>query len=175
LSFEEASSKLLHEICVKPGCILDVGAGSGKLALRIAKKCGKSQVVGVDISRTMLNKAHRYSVTKGIISATFIHACAEYLPFRDEVYDAVYSNFGLAHFNNPMASLDEMVRVLKKRGKVGIADYKHPVHITVHPIFKKSKPAAVVDWIAKELRKLGCQVITVSYWKEDFYVIVGTK
>lgn len=154
---------------------MDVGAGSGKLALRVAEKSGKSQVVGVDISRTTLGRAHRYGVTKGIISATFIQACAEHLPFRDKVFDAAYSNFGLAHFNNPNASLDEMVRVLKRGGKVGIADYKHPVNIAVHPMFKESEPAAVAGRIAKGLRKTGCQTVNVPYLKGDFYVVVGAK
>ena len=176
LSFDEASSRLLEELCVRSGYVLDVGTGNGREALAALEVMGnKGYVIGVDISKNMLEEARLRTVREGIDSATFIRACSEHLPFRNEIFDVVYSNFGLAHFNSPMISLDEMVRVLKKTGRIGIADYRHPVRIAVHQMFKESEPVTVVGWIAKRLRRLDCRIVNVPLLEGDFYVIIGAK
>ena len=176
MSFEEASSRLLEGLCVRSGCVLDVGTGNGRVILAALKLMGnKGYVIGVDISKNMLEEARLRRDKEGIHSVTFIRAYGEHLPFRNEIFDVVYSNFGLAHFNSPMMSLDEMVRVLKKRGRIGIADYKHPAHLAVHQMFKEFEPVRVVDRIAKRLRRMGCLTINVPFLEGDFYVIIGAK
>jgi len=175
LSFEEASSRLLEELCVRSGYILDLGTGNGRVALDALEMMGnKGYVIGVDISKNMLEEARLRRVREGIDSATFIRACSEHLPFRNDIFDVVYSNFGLAHFESPMTSLDEMVRVLKGGGKIGLADYKHPSHIDVHPLFKKLEPAAIIGWIAERLKR-HCRTVSVPFLKGNFYVVTGVK
>jgi ubiquinone/menaquinone biosynthesis C-methylase UbiE len=175
LSFEEASSRLLEELCVSSGYVLDVGTGDGRVALAVLEAMGnKGYVIGVDISRSMIEEARLRRVKEGIRSAIFIRACSEHLPFRNEIFDIIYSNFGLAHFENPMTSLDEMVRVLKMGGKIGIADYKHPSHIDVHLLFKKLEPATIIGWIVERLKR-HCRTVSVPFSKENFYVVTGVK
>jgi ubiquinone/menaquinone biosynthesis C-methylase UbiE len=175
LSFEKASSRLLEELCVRSGYVLDVGTGNGRVALAALEIMGnKGCVIGVDISKNMLEEARLRRVREDIDSATLIRACSEHLPFRNEIFDVVYSNFGLAHFKSPMISLDEMIRVLKREGKIGVADYKHPSHIDVHSLFKKLEPAAIVGWIAERLKKR-CRTVSVPFLEGNFYVVTGVK
>lgn len=175
LSFEETSSRLLEELCIRSGYVLDLGTGNGRVALDALEMMdNKGYVIGVDISKNMLEKARLRRVREGIDSATFIQACSEHLPFRNDIFDVVYSNFGLAHFKSPMISLDEMIRVLKREGKIGVADYKHPSHIDVHPLFKKLEPTAIVDWIAERLKK-HCRTVSVPFLEGNFYVVTGVK
>lgn len=175
LSFEKASSRLLEELCVRSRYVLDVGTGNGRVALAALEAMGnKGYVIGVDISKNMLEEARLRRVKKGIHSATFIRACSEHLPFRNDIFDVVYSNFGLAHFKSPMMSLDEMVRVLKRKGRIGVADYKHPSHIDVHSLFKKLEPAAIVGWIAERFKRR-CRTVSVSFLEGNFYVVTGVK
>lgn len=122
----------------------------------------------------MLEEARLCKVKESINSVTFLRACCEHLPFKNEIFDVVYSNFGLAHFKSPMISLDEMIRVLKTEGRIGVADYKHPSHIDVHSLFKKLEPAAIVSWIAERLKKR-CRTVSVPFLEGNFYVVTGVK
>jgi ubiquinone/menaquinone biosynthesis C-methylase UbiE len=166
---------LLEALCVRSGCVLDVGAGNGRVAFNALEAMGnEGYVIGVDISREMLEEACLRKVEESIDSATFLQACGEYLPFRNEIFDIVYSNFGLAHFESPMRSLDEMIRVLRREGRIGVADYKHSSHVDVHSFFKKLEPAATVGWIAERLKR-GCRTVSVPFSKGNFYVVTGVK
>lgn len=175
LSFEEASSRLLEELCVGSRCVLDVGTGNGRVALAALEMMGnKGYVIGVDISRNMLEEARLRKVKENIDSAAFLRACSEHLPFRNEIFDVVYSNFGLAHFKSPIISLDEIIRVLKREGRIGVADYKHPSHIDVHSLFKNLEPAAIVSWITERLKRR-CRTVSVPFLEGNFYVVIGVK
>lgn len=176
MPFDEASSELLEGIRVKAGCILDVGTGSGKAAFMALKVMGDAGcVIGVDVSKRMVERAHLRRVEEDLHSIAFLRGCGEHLPFRDEVFGAVFSNFGLAHFRDPVASLDEMTRVLEKGGRTGVADHRHPIHIDVHPLFKEVQPKTVVDWISGKLRGLGCRTTSAPFLRRNFYVVIGRR
>lgn len=162
-------------MCVKGGCLLDVATGSGKSAFAAAETVeAEVDVVGVDLSEEALRKALQRGANRGL-SVAFVRGCAECLPFRDEVFDAVFSNFGLAHFSDPREALEEMTRVLRKGGRVGLADYRHPVYVDVHPLFKELEPSAAVGWITDKLRQLHCHSVHTVYVSGDFYVVVGDR
>lgn len=112
------------------GRALDIGCGSASLTIKLAQKCPKSQVVGVDYwsgnweySKEMCERnAKIEEVTDRV---TFQKASASALPFGDGYFDAVISNLV---FHEVRDSADkrkvvhEALRVLKKGGKFSFQD-----------------------------------------------------
>jgi ubiquinone/menaquinone biosynthesis C-methylase UbiE len=106
------------------GKALDIGCGSGDVAIRIAKKYTDAHVTGVDywggawgFSKT---RCEENSGIEGVSSKTeFIRADASKLPFDDQSFDLVVSNLTFHEVNsswNKYALINEALRVLKKGG-----------------------------------------------------------
>jgi ubiquinone/menaquinone biosynthesis C-methylase UbiE len=116
--FEEWPERLLEAARVGPGqTVLDVACGTGVLAMSVAGKVGpQGSVVGLDINEGMLAVAR----TKDE-NIDWRHGQAESLPFPDQSFDAVVSQFGLMFFENRQAAIGEMCRVLRPGGRLAIA------------------------------------------------------
>jgi SAM-dependent methyltransferase len=89
--------------------VLDVGCGTGRMTSFL--KSAGYDVVGIDISRSMLD------VAKSRVPGTdLIQATANALPFADKSFDANVSIWGcLCHVDDPYFAIKEIVRVTKKR------------------------------------------------------------
>ncbi len=111
--------KLLSSIFREGARILDVGTGTGFIALILAEL--GHEVVGVDISERMLDVA-RKKAEKMNLDVKFRVADAENLPFNDEEFDAVVCRHVLWTLPNPRKALEEWGRVVKSGGKVVIID-----------------------------------------------------
>ena len=97
------------------GRVLDVGTGTGIIALDVAARLGpQGKVVGIDLSDGMLATASKKAQQKGLESRTeFLKMDAENLTFEDNSFDAALSLYALRHFPNPDKSVNEIFRVLK--------------------------------------------------------------
>ena len=102
-------------------CILDVGTGTGLVALRAARLLSGGRVIGIDHSQGMIEqacaKARHSSVGEFVI---FRRSDAEQLDFSDQSFDVVLSLYALFHFPDPLRALAEMYRVLRPGGRVVI-------------------------------------------------------
>ncbi len=88
--------------------VLDVACGTGVLARHVAGLVGQDgSVTGVDINEGML----RVAKTKAL-HIEWVPAAAEALPFDDDSFDRVVSQFSLMFFENQTKAIEEMVRVL---------------------------------------------------------------
>lgn len=97
--------------------VLDVACGTGVLACACAERVGGGgSVVGLDTNEEMLNVARRKSS-----SIEWRSGRAELLPFPDESFDAVVSQFGFMFFEDRLAALREMMRVLRPNGRLAVA------------------------------------------------------
>ncbi len=117
---------VLSKIFDKKRRILDVGTGTGFLALILAEL--GHEVVGIDISRQML-KVAKEKARKAKVSVEFRQGDAENLPFKSESFDAVICRHLLWTLPNPERAVKEWKRVLKDGGRViaidGRWDNKH--------------------------------------------------
>ncbi|WP_345980871.1 class I SAM-dependent methyltransferase [Sulfurimonas sp. HSL3-2] len=113
--------KVVEELCmfIKPLCddasVLDIGAGTGMMC-EFAYRCNpKLRYVAVDPAKGMLKYTEDY---------VEVHtATAEALPFDDDSFDAVLMGESLHHLADPDTAMKEVVRVLKKNGKLFIYDF----------------------------------------------------
>lgn len=97
--------------------VLDVACGTGALTLAAAKIVGSSgSVVGLDANPDMLAVAR--AKPAGI---EWLEGMAESLPFPDNSFDAVVSQFSLMFFGDKPKALFEMRRVLKPGGRLAVA------------------------------------------------------
>ena len=84
---------LVELLAPKPGeRFLDVGTGSGGVALRAAR--AGASVVGVDVAEAALEQARRSAADESL-DAEFVVADAQALPFEDASFDVVGSAFGV--------------------------------------------------------------------------------
>jgi arsenite methyltransferase len=109
---------------LKPGeYVVDVGCGAGIDSLIAAKMIGAiGQVVGVDMTPAMLNKARRNAAEAGLANVEFREGYGEALPVPNAWADVVISNGVLNLMPDKVAALQEMARVLKPDGRLQIGD-----------------------------------------------------
>ena len=97
--------------------VLDVATGSGNAALAAAR-CGCA-VVGLDYVPTLLERARRRAEAEGL-EAEFVEGDAEALPFDDGSFDVVSSVFGAMFAPNQEQTANELARVCRPGGRIGI-------------------------------------------------------
>lgn len=97
--------------------VLDVACGTGVLAREALKRVGAAgAVTGLDPSTGMLALARRLAP-----EVDWREGVAEALPFEDESFDAVVSQFGFMFFTDRKRAAAEMLRVLKPGGHLAVA------------------------------------------------------
>ncbi|SMO84799.1 class I SAM-dependent methyltransferase [Fodinibius sediminis] len=110
--FQEWADRLAGMDQIKPSHkVLDVACGTGVLARAIDKQLHDGSVTGLDVNPGMLTVARQSA--PGI---DWQQGRAEELPFEDQSFDTVVSQFGLMLFASPKKGLEEMRRVLKSGG-----------------------------------------------------------
>jgi ubiquinone/menaquinone biosynthesis C-methylase UbiE len=100
--------------------VLDVATGSGNAALAAARR--GCQVVGLDYVPSLLDRARRRRDAEGL-DAQFIEGDAEALPFGDGQFDVVASVFGAMFAPNQEKTAQELVRVTRSGGRIGLASW----------------------------------------------------
>jgi ubiquinone/menaquinone biosynthesis C-methylase UbiE len=101
--------------------ILDVGCGSGRSAIVLARKYG-CRIVGVDIEIGSLRRAQAEAVSKGVADrVTFREADANHLPFQDETFDGAIFQASLI-FTDKAKALQEAYRTIRTGGFLGVIE-----------------------------------------------------
>lgn len=122
-------SKLLQLVRLGAGeSVLDVGCGTGTLAIAAKRRVGQAgKVVAIDASPQMVARARRKAAAAAV-DVDFQIRTAEALPFPDATFDAVLSTtvlHCLAEVSRRRA-IEEMHRVLKPEGRLLIVDFGGP-------------------------------------------------
>lgn len=108
---------------------LDVGCGSGALTIACAKKNPKAAMLGIDrwgkeYASFSKNLCENNSKAEGVSNTSFMQGDACKLPFENETFDAVTSNYVYHNIpsNDRQSILLETLRTLKKGGTFAIHD-----------------------------------------------------
>lgn len=100
--------------------VLEVSVGTGSNLPYLPRN---ADYYGVDISFPMLRQCARV-LKKYKISGDLVLGAAEYLPFKDNVFNCVFNVGGFRLLNDKPRAIREMVRVAKPGAKILIADQK---------------------------------------------------
>ena len=95
--------------------VLDVGCGSGSVALLAARR--GADVTAVDPTPRLLAVGGETARREGL-RIRFVHGEAASLPVPDRSQDGVLSNFGVIFASDAAAAVNEMVRVVRPEGRI---------------------------------------------------------
>lgn len=110
----------------KESCALDLCCGTGDLALELAQ-VSNGTVVGGDFAHPMLVRAWQKSRAAGNNKAIYwIESDALRMPFPDGRFDVVTAAFGFRNLANYRKGLEEIYRLLRPGGRVGILEFSMP-------------------------------------------------
>jgi len=104
---------------------LDLGSGTGILALELAKHFPELEFVGLDLSEAAVSVA-REQAAESAVAARVSFECgdAEDMPFDEGSFDLVVSSNTLHLLKNPITMFDEVQRVLSPTGRFIISDFR---------------------------------------------------
>lgn len=114
---------------IQPGeTVLDVGCGTGTLAIEVQSRVGVTgRVFGVDPSTEQIARAHSKAARRNL-PIDFQIGVIEQIPFPDQTFDVVLSTIMMHHLPDGLKrqGLAEIARALKPGGRLVIADFKRP-------------------------------------------------
>jgi phosphatidylethanolamine/phosphatidyl-N-methylethanolamine N-methyltransferase len=112
---------LLRAVAAEPVMrLLEVGVGTGLTLHRYPRD---AQIVGLDLSPSMLEQARRSVEKKGLRDVTLVCGDAEALPFADGSFDCVTLPYVLSVTPNPQRLMDELRRVCTPGGRILIVNH----------------------------------------------------
>ena len=100
--------------------VLDVATGAGNTALAAARRLGK--VTGIDFVPALLERARERAHAERL-KIKFEPGDADAIPFPDESFDVVLSTFGSIFVPDPERAASEMLRVCRRGGRIGMANW----------------------------------------------------
>jgi len=100
--------------------VLDVAAGTGNAAIPAAER--SSSVVASDLTPELLDVGRKRAESAGL-DLEWVEADAENLPFPDRDFDVVMSCIGVMFAPHHQAAADELVRVCRPGGTIGLASW----------------------------------------------------
>lgn len=106
---------------------LDVGAGTGEIALALARMNPESHLVGLDFCPEMMAIARRRMKTSGLAAQSELTVGdALKLPFKDDTFHCVTMGFVLRNVADPLQALGEMRRVVMPGGRIVCLELSKP-------------------------------------------------
>ena len=100
--------------------MLDVGAGSGNAAIPAA--LAGADVIASDLTPELFDRGRAQAAQRGA-ELSWVEADAEALPFPDKDFDTVLSCVGVMFAPHHQASADELIRVCRPGGTIGLLNW----------------------------------------------------
>ena len=118
---ETGAEEFIARLTLKPDAsVLDVGCGSGNLAIPAAR--AGAIVTGVDIATNLLEQARLRAASESL-TIQFDEGDAENLPYDDHAFDEVVTMFGAMFAPRPELVAAELTRVCQPGGRIAMANW----------------------------------------------------
>lgn len=173
----QAHVALVDALNPQPGeRLLDAGCGTGVIARRLAALVQPAgSVLGVDISRAMLDFAERQQMLDGL---HYQQASASHLPCADHAFDGATAARLLMHVDDPQALLCELHRVVRPAGRLAILEADWGTMAVDHG--DRALTRRIVDWRTDTIdgenwmgRQLVRRCLAAGWLVDDVRVIVS--
>lgn len=158
----EFRDKLLRLAHLKPGeSVLDVGCGTGTLAIAAKQHVGQAGTVfGMDASPEMIARATKKAKKAGV-EVVLKNGLAQALPFPDAQFDIVLTTLMLHHLPRPAREelAAETRRVLKPGGRVLAVDFGAPGKKSFIDHFHRPHGHVNFDAVKTLLNEAGLEIV----------------
>ncbi len=163
--FKRRLDMITKRIDLRDKKVLDVGCGEGVWLEQFAKYAGNQNVFGSDIDKESLQM-----VSNEFPKQNLKLCPAEELDFADDSFDVVFSNEVLEHVKSDRKSLEEMVRVVKRGGKIIFFTPNRGWPFEQHGMFRNGKyywgNVLLLPWLPKSFQKKYAPHVR-NYWNSD--------
>lgn len=140
------------------GRMLDIGTGPGWILEKLHQATPNIELVGLDISPSMIAKAKKNMADLGLANKIQIEqGDVRKIPFQDSSFDVVLSTGSLHHWKKPLEGIDEIYRVLKPGG-----------HALLYDIVSDT-PKSVMQKAKEEFGNLKMFLLWLHAFEEPFY------
>ncbi|MGA8922288.1 MAG: methyltransferase domain-containing protein [Candidatus Dormiibacterota bacterium] len=165
-SFHTSSERLQEVLDLgrpqKADLVLDVATGTGNTAFALAPHVRR--VIGLDLTREMLDQARRITSERNIANVDWVLGDAAAIPFQDDTFDLYTVRAAPHHFPDVDAFLAEAWRVLKPGRNAVFVDCAPPMPArdVLHEVEVRRDPShvrsmTVDEWVAR-LERAGFEV-----------------
>lgn len=115
-------SEFIEKMCLdEDKSVLEVGVGTGRLAIRVAPLCG--EFCGIDISPKTIERAQKNLAELWNISLI----CGDFLSYEfDRFFDVIYSSLTFMHIEDKQRAIDKIAGLLSYAGKLVLSIDKNP-------------------------------------------------
>jgi SAM-dependent methyltransferase len=100
--------------------LLDVGCGPGTLTVDLARRVAPGEVVGVDVSREVVDEARAHAAEAGVANVSF--EAVDFRTMEGGAFDVVHAHQVLQHLQDPVDALGHMRRLARPGGVVAARD-----------------------------------------------------
>ncbi len=162
--------------------VLDLGSGSGMDVFVAALKVGRTgYIIGVDMTDEQLEKSEQLRKENNFENISFRKSYIEKLPFADASFDVVISNGVINLSSDKEKVFAEIVRVLKPKGRMAIADIVTEKQLPENVVCDSTLWASCIGGASQEddynkaIERAGMEIITVSTNKEYGFISKSAK
>ena len=105
--------------------ILDIGCGCGATTLEIAKIVNQGEVIGVDISEPMLERATQTASDMALMNISYQVKDVQVDEMPNNYFDIAFSRFGIMFFEDPFEAFNNINHSLKDDGQLSFVCWQH--------------------------------------------------
>lgn len=120
----EEVARVLHGVDVKGKHVMDIGCGSGAIAVALVRDYGAAHVTGIDVEDPVCNAARARAAAAGLsdkITITKVEPGP--FPFDEATFDVVFSKDSIIHIPDKESMARDSFRVLKPGGQFAASDW----------------------------------------------------
>src|SRR5262249_40116165 len=156
LMFEPFTRQVFEQAGIRPGMrVLDVGCGSGDVAMLVAKLVGSvGEVVGVDRAALAVSRARSRAKLRHVSNVRFLEGDPSKMDFERK-FDAVVGRLVLMYYPDPIVALRRLARHVRPGGLLVFheLDEENCRSLPSAPLFDRT-----VEWVKSALRLSGAHM-----------------
>ncbi|MCM1062178.1 MAG: class I SAM-dependent methyltransferase [Eubacterium sp.] len=149
--------------------VLEIGVGTGRLAIRVAPMCG--EFCGIDISSKTIDRAN-YNLAE-FENVKLI--CADFLTYEfNRSFDVIYSSLTFMHIKEKKKAVNKVVKLLNNTGKFVLSIDKNPNEFIDTGTHKIKIYPDIADAIAEYIKSAGLTILN-QYDTEFANIFISQK